>query len=54
MDLKQQLRNPQDCKMWAEAVREKFEGQEKRFGRTEFDRLLGHCQVRLESPEVGP
>lgn len=39
------LENPKDCEMWLDAMRAKFEGRGKMFGREEFDRLLGHCQV---------
>lgn len=39
------LENPRDCEMWLDAMRAKFEGKGKPFGKTEFDQLLGHCQV---------
>jgi hypothetical protein len=31
--------------MWLDAMRAKFEGEGKPFGKAEFDQLLGHCQV---------
>lgn len=31
--------------MWLDAMRAKFDGKGKRFGRKEFDQLLGHCQA---------
>jgi prolyl-tRNA editing enzyme YbaK/EbsC (Cys-tRNA(Pro) deacylase) len=37
--------NPQDCELWLEALRAKFDGKGKPWGRKEFDQLLGHCQV---------
>lgn len=37
--------NPRDCEMWLEAMRAKFDGIGQPFGRAEFDKLLGHCQV---------
>jgi hypothetical protein len=39
--------NPQDSEMWLDAMRAKYDGRGKPFGRAEFDRLLGHCQVRV-------
>lgn len=38
--------NPQDGEMWLDAMCAKYDGRGKLFGRAEFDRLLGHCQVR--------
>ena len=38
--------NPYDCKLWLEALRAKCDGVGKEPGRQEFDRILGHCQVR--------
>lgn len=31
--------------MWLQALRAKYDGVGKPFGRVEFDQLLGHCQV---------
>ena len=46
----QHLENPRDCEMWQEAYDAKFHGKGKRFGRAEFDKLLGHCQAVMEMP----
>jgi hypothetical protein len=37
--------NPRDCELWWKALRAKYDGKGKEFGRKEFDQLLGHCQV---------
>jgi len=37
--------NPRDSEMWLDAYKAKFEGVGKPYGREEFDKLLGHCQV---------
>ena len=37
---------PHDCKLWLDALKAKYDGVGKIAGREEFDRLLGHCQVR--------
>ncbi len=42
--------NPQDCELWLEAFRAKFDGEGKVFGREEFDQLLGHCQAVCDGP----
>ena len=45
--------NPKDCDLWAEALRAKFEnpdGKQKKWGREEFDQLLGHCMAVCDSP----
>lgn len=39
--------NPRDSEMWLEAYKAKFEGKGKPYGREEFDKLLGHCAVRV-------
>jgi hypothetical protein len=39
------LYNPPDTRMWQEAINAQFYGQGKRFGREEWDQLLGDCQV---------
>ncbi|KAL4805359.1 P-loop containing nucleoside triphosphate hydrolase protein [Aspergillus unguis] len=44
--------NPRDCEMWAAAMRAKFDGVGKPFGRKEFDQLLGNCQAVLDIPAV--
>jgi hypothetical protein len=41
--------NPKDAEMWIEAFSAKFEGRGKPFGREEWDRLLGHCTVAMDS-----
>jgi hypothetical protein len=38
--------NPRDAEMWIDAIRAKFHGEGKTFGRKEWDQLLGHCMVR--------
>jgi hypothetical protein len=40
------LENPMDCDMWLEALKAKYDHQGRPYGREEFDKLLGHCQVR--------
>ena len=40
------LENPRDCELWYEALRAKYDGVGKPFGREDFDQLLGNCQVR--------
>lgn len=37
--------NPPDVDMWMEATNAQFYGKGKEFGRPEWDRLLGNCQV---------
>lgn len=39
------LYNPPDTRMWQEAIDAQFYGQGKRFGREQWDQLLGDCQV---------
>jgi hypothetical protein len=41
------ITNPRDCEMWLEALRAKYDGAGKLYGRKEFDQLLGHCQVSM-------
>lgn len=41
------LENTRDCEMWLAALRAKFEGTGQSFRRSEFDQVLGHCQVLL-------
>ena len=41
--------NPKDSEMWLDAMHAKYDGRGKPFGRAEFDRLLGHCQVYYAS-----
>lgn len=36
--------------MWLKALQAKFHGRGKRFGREEFDQLLGHCQAVTDIP----
>ncbi|KAK2759936.1 hypothetical protein FQN54_002672 [Arachnomyces sp. PD_36] len=42
--------NPQDCKTWLDALNAKCDGVGKKFGREEFDQLLGHCQAVTDMP----
>ncbi|RAL08727.1 sulfotransferase family protein [Aspergillus homomorphus CBS 101889] len=46
------ISNPRDCEMWRKALRAKYEGVGKRFGRAEWDRLLGHCQAVSDLPAL--
>ncbi|KAJ7606804.1 P-loop containing nucleoside triphosphate hydrolase protein [Roridomyces roridus] len=41
--------NVKDCDMWMEAFAAKYQGKGK-FGRAEFDRLLGHCMAVTDAP----
>lgn len=43
------VENPLDCLMWQQAFAAKYDGVGK-FGREEWDQLLGHCQVRWRRP----
>ena len=43
------VENPPDCLMWHDALAAKYDGEGK-FGREEWDQILGDCQVR---PETG-
>lgn len=38
--------------MWMEALKAKYDGVGKQYGRQEFDRLLGHCQAVSDIPAV--
>lgn len=38
------VENPPDCLCWQDAFAAKFEGKGK-FGRAEWDALLGHCMA---------
>lgn len=38
--------------MWMEALRAKYDGVGKPYGREEFDRLLGHCQAVSDIPAL--
>ena len=38
--------------MWMEALKAKYDGAGKPYGREEFDRLLGHCQAVSDIPAV--
>ena len=38
------VENPPDCLMWQDAFAAKYDGKGK-FGKDEWDKLLGHCQV---------
>ncbi|KAJ7435444.1 hypothetical protein B0H11DRAFT_2113750 [Mycena galericulata] len=41
--------NIRDCDMWMEAFAAKYQGKGK-FGRAEFDKLLGHCMAVTDAP----
>ena len=45
------VENPPDCLCWQDAFAAKFEGKGK-FGREEWDALLGHCQAVCDWPAV--
>ena len=45
------VENPPDCLLWQDAFAAKFEGK-GRFGREEWDQLLGHCQAVCDWPAV--
>lgn len=36
---------PRDCEMWLEALKSKYDGKGKVFGREEWDQLLGNFSV---------
>lgn len=40
--------------MWLEALKAKYDGCGKPYGRAEFDKLLGHCQVRRTPCTIAP
>ena len=43
--------NPPDNLMWQDAFAAKFDGKGK-FGREEWDALLGHCQAVCDWPSI--
>ncbi|KAJ7640988.1 hypothetical protein FB45DRAFT_1124288, partial [Roridomyces roridus] len=43
------FQNVQDFDMWMEALAAKYDGKGK-FGRAEFDKLLGHCMAVTDAP----
>jgi hypothetical protein len=45
------VENPPDCLCWMDAFAAKYEGRGK-FGREEWDSLLGHCQAVCDWPAV--
>ena len=45
------VENPPDCLMWQDAFAAKFDKKGK-FGREEWDKLLGHCQAICDWPAV--
>lgn len=45
------VENPPDCLMWHDALCAKYDGVGK-FGRAEWDQLLGDCQVRLQTTSI--
>ncbi|ODM18661.1 hypothetical protein SI65_05278 [Aspergillus cristatus] len=44
------LGSPRDCELWYEALRAKYDGVGKPFGREDFDQLLGNCQAACDFP----
>ncbi|PYI32245.1 NAD dependent epimerase/dehydratase [Aspergillus indologenus CBS 114.80] len=46
------ISNPRDCEMWLKALRAKYDGVGQRFGREEWDKLLGHCQAVSDIPAI--
>ncbi|KAL4959212.1 sulfotransferase family protein [Aspergillus stella-maris] len=42
--------NPRDCELWYEALRAKYDGVGKPFGREAFNQLLGNCQAVCDFP----
>ncbi|PVH80118.1 hypothetical protein DL98DRAFT_207620 [Cadophora sp. DSE1049] len=42
--------NVRDCDMWVDALRAKYDGIGKPFGRPEFDQLLGHVGAVTDAP----
>jgi hypothetical protein len=40
------VRNPSDADFWAEALRSKYFGEGRKFGREDYDGILGDFQVR--------
>ena len=45
------VENPPDCLLWQDAFAAKYDGKGK-FGREEWDQLLGHCQAVCDWPAV--
>lgn len=45
------VENPPDCLMWQDAFAAKYDKKGK-FGREEWDKLLGHCQAICDWPAV--
>jgi len=45
------VENPPDCLVWQDAFAAKYDGKGK-FGREEWDQLLGHCQAVCDWPAV--
>jgi len=45
-------RNPPDVDMWIEAFQAKYENIGKKFGREEWDKLLGHCMAVTDTPAI--
>ncbi|KAK6991784.1 P-loop containing nucleoside triphosphate hydrolase protein [Favolaschia claudopus] len=44
--------NPLEMEMWTEAINAKFYGKGKRYGRAEWDQLLGHCMAVTDIPHI--
>jgi hypothetical protein len=42
--------NVKDADMWNEALRAKYSGKGRPYGRAEFDQLLGHCGAVTDTP----
>ncbi|KAJ6625992.1 P-loop containing nucleoside triphosphate hydrolase protein [Mycena sp. CBHHK59/15] len=41
-----------EMEMWTEAIRAKYFGEGKPYGREEWDQLLGHCQAVTDVPHI--
>ncbi|KAE8414671.1 hypothetical protein BDV36DRAFT_285992 [Aspergillus pseudocaelatus] len=46
------ITNSRNCEIWLKGLRSKCDGIGKPFGRAEFDKLLGHCQLVEAYPEA--
>src|SRR5277367_2391118 len=46
--------NPKDDDLWVEAYQAKFEGKGKKWGRKEWDALLGHCMASSSPSTTAP
>ncbi|KAI4598224.1 hypothetical protein KJ359_003108 [Pestalotiopsis sp. 9143b] len=46
------IENPPDALLWMDALRAKYDGVGKPFGREDWDKLLGNCQAVCDWPAV--